>query len=118
METGLKTSPLDNEGTDNWDMHDKYMRDFGCHPVFLAKDPDEAYEFAEVADHVSNELYDSGIVVLEVNVAYLDPHLLMVDTFYNDFEDHGINGIYDVDNERCRTVVYTEDIPPEAIRIL
>lgn len=117
LEEGLLTFPADERRElDNWGLKDKYIREYGMRPVFLAKDPDYAYDFAETADKISNEIYDSGIVVLEIDTAYLDPHAMLVDTLYNYFEEDGIKDIYDVESEGCQTIAYVEDIPVQAIR--
>jgi len=40
--------------------------------VYLANDPDVAESYAEAAEEVSDEIYDSGIVILKIPVKDLD----------------------------------------------
>ena len=48
--------------------------------VCLCTDPDDAISFCEAADSVGDDVYYSGIVVLEINVEDLDPDLLFYDS--------------------------------------
>lgn len=119
LEQGLKIfQPDEHLEIDNWGLSDRYIEEYGVRPIFLAKDCDSAYEFAETADHVPNEIYDSGIVVLEIETAYLDPDAMLVDIFYNNFEEDDIKDIYDVESDGCCTIAYIADIPSRAIKQL
>jgi len=59
--------------------------------IYLAKDPNEAYDFAETADENDEEIYDSGIVVLLIKIP--DLTLLKKDANvsedYDTYEYHG-----------------------------
>ena len=56
--------------------------------VYLSNDPDVAESYAEAADEVSDEVYDSGIVVLKVASKDLDIDKLFDDSnVQDDFSD-------------------------------
>ena len=56
--------------------------------VYLANDPDVAESYAEAAEEVSDEVYDSGIVVLKVASKDLDIDKLFDDSnVQDDFSD-------------------------------
>lgn len=62
--------------------HKNWTDSSGQH-VYLAYDADVAASFCECADEVPDEIYDSGIVVLSVNVdglcLYHDPNIRSAD---------------------------------------
>jgi len=64
--------------------------------IYLATDPDIAEDYAETSEEVSDEVYDTGIVVLKIPVSGLDISKLQSDTnVRNDdeptsYEYHGI----------------------------
>ena len=56
--------------------------------VYLSNDPDVAESYAEAAEEVSDEIYDSGIVVLKVASKDLDIDKLFDDSnVQDDFSD-------------------------------
>jgi RNA:NAD 2'-phosphotransferase (TPT1/KptA family) len=72
--------------------------------VYLARDPDSAYDFAETADTPPDE-YINDIVVLAIDTKYLDYAELEIDP--NNY----------VDNEEDSTLIYYGIIDPESISI-
>ena len=62
--------------------------------VYLANDPNVAESYAEEAENVSDDVYDSGIVILKINARDLDQSKIMDDSNVRSgksdtFEYHG-----------------------------
>ena len=72
--------------------------------VYLTVDNDIAESFAEEADNVPDDVYDSGIVVLAINTSYLDKSLFA--------DDPNIKPDPEVPAYSC---IYKGNIPAEAI---
>ena len=96
--------------------------------VYLANDPDVAYDFCECADDVDEDIYDSGIVVFEIDTSKLD---IDKDSLFPDPNvDFDSDDIYAYDTEDDEDWVeddeygdivyafaYTKNIPPSAITV-
>lgn len=93
---GLKTGK-----TSNWNGMDC------CGVIYLADDVDVAGSFAECADLVDDDVLDSGVCVFEVNVKSLDRSLFNEDP----------NILFEDDDE-VNSFIYTEDIPPSALKLV
>lgn len=70
--------------------------------VYFTPYPDTAISFAEAAEEVSDEVYNSGIVLLAVPTAKLNPVLLE--------RDHNIVGLAESISCAYRGVIPPEDI--------
>jgi len=101
--------------------------DVNC--IYLATDPDIAYDFCECADEIDDDAYDvyeSGIVVLEIDTSLLDidEHSLFPDPniifdeeahrFNTDKEDYEDSDEYE---DVIYAFAYTKNIPPSAITV-
>jgi hypothetical protein len=73
--------------------------------ICLTSDPDIAESFAETADAISDDIFDSGIVVLAVNITD-DMQLTIDPNIKQDDSDENISYVYD------------KIIPPKQIQIL
>lgn len=73
--------------------------------ICLASDPDIAESFAETADAINDEVLDSGIVILAVNIT--DDMQLTIDP-----------NVKQDDSDEIISYVYDKIIPPEQIQIL
>jgi RNA:NAD 2'-phosphotransferase (TPT1/KptA family) len=82
----------------------KWWEDSEPGAVYLARDPDSAYDFAETAETPPDEYIDD-IVVLAIDTKYLD---------YNELEIDPNNY---VENEEDSTLIYYGIIDPESISI-
>ena len=88
----------------NWDISEKF--------VYLTRDPDDAYDWAETAEDVPEEYLDQ-IVVLKIDPKYLDINKLDID--HN--QSYSYDG--DIDPEDPETWVqfeYAGEIPIKAIK--
>lgn len=74
--------------------------------IYLAIDPNIAESFAESAEFIEDDIYDSGIVILEVNTKQLDKNKFDIDP----------NIIYEDDNEQY-SFIYKGSIPNSALKI-
>ena len=86
--------------------------------MFLAADPSLAESFAEAADAVPDDVFESGIVIVSVDSDDLDPDLLTYDPFYhndveNSFEDPFFEYLTVLDQAEC--LAYRGDIPAESL---
>lgn len=70
--------------------------------LYFATDPYVAESFCEAAEDVENDIYDSGIVVLQVDSSCLDPELLCPDGNQK---------------EECNTIAYKGIVPYERLHI-
>ena len=59
--------------------------------VCLTSDPEVAFSFCETADEVADSVYESGIIVLAVNINDLDRRLIATD---NNIVGDTVNGVY------------------------
>ena len=87
----------------NWDISEKF--------IYLTKDPDDAYDWAETAENVPEEYLDQ-IVVLKIDPKYLDINKLDID--HNQSYYGG-----DIDSDYPETWVqfeYNGEIPVKAIK--
>ena len=87
----IKTLGLGAKQKKNWNISTSNV-------VCLAKDPYEANDYCECAEDVADSVYDSGIVVLAINVTGLDRRRLMQDPNLHDIESYIYQGIIPVDN--------------------
>ena len=119
LENGLLCEPPHGA----WSLADDYGDSVSalCLCVFLAKDDDVAESFAEAANEVSDDVYDSGIVILSVDSDDLDPDLLTYDPFYhsdieNEFEDPYFEEIGVLEQATC--FAYRGDVAPELLSVV
>ena len=140
MDTSLKTQPVDYDDNPNISIYELFDLDYlyhatylpyleeikksgyikpGIHKnwdvsenfIYLTRDPDDAYNWAETAEDVPEEYLDQ-IVVLKIDPKYLDIDKLDID--YN--QAYSYDG--DIDPDYPETWVqfeYDEEIPAKAI---
>lgn len=78
-----------------------------CGVIYLVDDVDVAGSFAECADLVNEDVFESGICVFEVDVKTLDRSLFNEDP----------NILFEDDDE-VNSFIYPEDIPPSALKLV
>lgn len=76
------------------DLHRSYAGSDTAGLVFFSYDQDHAVAYAEAADEVSDDVYNSGIVVLEIDSAVLDGSLYVEDPNEMDADVAGLNLAY------------------------
>ena len=74
---GIKEGGLGAHPIKNWGISEPGV-------TYLCSDPDAAFSFCEVAEDVSDSVYESGIVVLAVSSKYLDKDKLSLDANYHE----------------------------------
>ena len=102
---GLYLDNIKRDGYIKGGLHDNYG--FSNKVICLSPDIDGAGCFAEAADNVSDEVYDSGIFVLKVDTDKLDKNMFQPDRNTTPWEENG--KWYGI------TFEYLKDIPVSAI---
>ena len=98
---GLYLDNIKKDGYIKGGIHDNWG--FSNKVICLSPDIDEAGCFAEAADDISDELYDSGIYVLKIDADKLDKNALQPDRNTTPWEENG--------KWYGRTYEYLKDIP-------
>jgi len=90
----------------NWD-DGTYYDNVYASAIYLIDDMDEAIDFAESADFVDKDIYDSGIIAFEVDTTKLDKTKFKQDPYIDDDATNSY-AYYDNIPANCLKLVYNE----------